>query len=368
MRLYIGLFALMVLVACTEKEPTELPLLESKSSPQVFRITTQKDSILIGEKGTRIKFKSNSFTDLNGKDVNGEILIELNEYYSMKDFIGYRLSTNTVDDKILKSSGMVLLQATKDGEVLQLKDDKPMTILFPKMQKATTANLFSGSTGPYNEIQWNLLEPVHHDTIVRRIETIKSRGEFVEEVIVTLEFIIGTDTVPYNDSDEFKKILDRQPLPIIEAAMDYTNDSLFASFVSIDTAWTDSTWVEPLDPERFYIFETTRLGYLNCDIIIDPTLYMYFDIVLPTRDVDVFVVLDSLKSVVYPRSIVEGEDEFMFTFRVPKDQAVTAVAYRKEGGKHFYGVQKIERAESLLSLELKEESLSKIREEISQLE
>lgn len=44
------------------------------------------------------------------------------------------------------------------------------------------------------------------------------------------------------------------------------------------------------------------------------------------------------------------------------------IAYRKESGKHFYGIQKIARAESLHSLELKEESLNKIREEISRLE
>lgn len=350
MKYIICFLGLTILLSCEQKESLDFLPTDNEKDFQVFNIKAGRDTVLTGVKGSILKFKANSFQTNNGQDVQGQIELQVKEFYTVEDFIHNRLSTKTLDGRILRSSGMLFLQARSDTTVLQLKGDHPMTIMFPCVVKSTTANLFSGQKGSNEEIKWALLEPVHNDTITLRKETEKSRNGRTK-VLVELEFVVGNDTIELNEENrkDFEKIIKGLPKDSVSERMRY-----------------NGIWYNPydIDPNRFYIFKTTKLGYLNCDIFINDEVYD-FAIKLNNANSDLFIVLDSLNSVLYPDSIVKATNEYLFS--IPKGISISVVAYRKYDGKHYLGIERIK--SSSLNLEVKqiESSLDKIREEIKKL-
>lgn len=84
---------------------------------QFFEISTDKDTMIIGEKGTRISIKKRVL------DTENKIMIvELKEYYSLPEMLLKELST-TSDEKILETDGMIYLNVeTLVGDPVNLGD------------------------------------------------------------------------------------------------------------------------------------------------------------------------------------------------------------------------------------------------------
>lgn len=318
-------------LTCCQKEEkkTELQQNLQRLSPQLFTINPTKDTSLIGEKGTQISIRANSF-DLRNHPATDKIEIRLNEHYSVADFIANRLSTKTTDGRLLKSSGMVFLQAQINGREIKLKENQAMTLQFPKKQTSAKANLFKGERGKDNQMLWILLPDIQQDTLTIRtikLDSIDSRG--LEYTRVNLNIKIGNDTIELTEENrrDFQNIL----------------------------------------AKPHYIFQTTEMGWINCDIFIEEELFPF--IVKTTHSGgDVFVLLDSLNSVLYPDPDSMDSKNKSYTFNLPKGKSISVVSYKAEDTKHLFDMQKTNSSQGKVLMEEQLMSLKNIKEVIKNLQ
>jgi hypothetical protein len=80
---------------------------------------------------------------------------------------------------------------------------------------------------------------------------------------------------------------------------------------------------------------------------------------------DTFIVLDSLNSVLYPDNVNEVTNEF--TFFIPKGISISIVAYRKNGDKHYLGIDRTKSDSQNIFVRQLEMPLDKIRNEVKEL-
>lgn len=142
--------------------PKEIATFESISdnlSPetQEFSINPNKDTLLKCEKGTMLFFEGNSLVLEDGNTPQGTVKIEIQEFYSMKDFISEDLSTVS-DSSLLISGGMINISVTNNGIECMLKENKAFAIYFPKKEKASFPMQSFYATSPDKaNINWKLI-------------------------------------------------------------------------------------------------------------------------------------------------------------------------------------------------------------------
>jgi len=121
-----------------------IELLETPS--EFFQINTTKDTIVVGEKGTKITFTKGCFsTD------SEQVKVELKECYDFPTMVMERLSTKSNDD-ILETDGMVYINATTlQGDSISLKDDSLIALEMPSCN--SNMQLFYGEKSD-NIIDW----------------------------------------------------------------------------------------------------------------------------------------------------------------------------------------------------------------------
>jgi hypothetical protein len=97
---------------------------------QVFVIQTDKDTTIVGKKGTKVFIPSRVFVRQNGAEVaNATVKVALIELYDLGDYIKYDLPTIS-NGKMLESGGVVYLDATENGEKLAIAKGKAVSIEF----------------------------------------------------------------------------------------------------------------------------------------------------------------------------------------------------------------------------------------------
>ncbi|MDT8413325.1 MAG: energy transducer TonB [Vicingaceae bacterium] len=146
-------------------EKIELPVKKS----QFFFIDSSKDTVIIGNEGTKITFKANTF-DIPNKE---KIKIELKEFYKRSDHALSNLTTITNDRRLLETGGMVFLEATVKNKKVHLKKESNYTIEFPYENKKEGMLLFEGVENA-NTIVWEKLNTSQVEPIV--VEEINSNS------------------------------------------------------------------------------------------------------------------------------------------------------------------------------------------------
>ena len=92
-------------------------LTELKDQAQTFTGTAGSNWTLIGAKGTRIHFTSNSFKNSGGSLItSGNIEIKLIETPKATDMILNSVSTLSTQNELLQSGGSINIQATQNGQ------------------------------------------------------------------------------------------------------------------------------------------------------------------------------------------------------------------------------------------------------------
>lgn len=128
--------------------------LEKKA--QVFTISANRDTTIIGLEGTRVNIKANSFiAEKTGKAATDSIQISITEYYKISDIILAKLSTSSGED-ILETGGMVNIKASRYGENYELKPKQAIEIEFPYTDAKTGMQLYTGTWLTENQIDWAL--------------------------------------------------------------------------------------------------------------------------------------------------------------------------------------------------------------------
>lgn len=117
--------------------------------------------------------------------------------------------------------------------------------------------------------------------------------------------------------------------------------------------------------------ETTSLGYINCDIFVEGELYP-FTVQVKDIESDVFIILDSLNSVIYPNSAVNIRVDNDVTasriFNLPKNKAVTIVSYKADAeNRHQFGITKSNTSKKEVLIDQEIKTLNQIKDAIKQL-
>lgn len=322
-----------LLYSCAQHESRTPHLPFDEEKPQTFSVNPSNDTLIIGHKGTRIKFRKNGFIDSLGQQISEPVTIVLKEFYTIEDFINNRLSTRTTDGRLLSSSGMIYLEATSGNKTLQIKESAPATLMFPRIIKSSVANLFSGQRGKHDEIEWHQLQPVHVDTTLFVRDVVVGASELArvdDDGFVKIEVyaVIGPDTTQLTETNRtaFENVLRRR------TGLSYT--AYKAKLAKDRTAR-----LEMFEKFNYYVFQTNQLGFINCDIFIKEELYPFS--VQSTEATEIVIIVDSLNSVIYPDAIsrTSSDDEIHMSvqFKLPDDKAVTVVSYKidKTNGYRF---------------------------------
>lgn len=145
---------------------------------QNFKIDNNKGGILEAKEGTIIHFYPNSFCDCkNKKNINGDVAIELKEYYELGDFLQAGLNTRN-NDKTLQSAGTIHILASANDKEVCLKKGQDYEILFPKnrMNKENYKDiqLFAGNIDDNGEVNWGVMKRnslLNKDAVTRNNRT-----------------------------------------------------------------------------------------------------------------------------------------------------------------------------------------------------
>ena len=110
---------------------------------QNYRIDGSRHTKLIGDQGTTVWIDAGSFVGPDGKPVTGEIEVVLRETYDLADILAAGLSTHS-GDQILETGGMVYIDASSNGQALDLKPGSQLMIGLPADFQQEGMELFYG--------------------------------------------------------------------------------------------------------------------------------------------------------------------------------------------------------------------------------
>src|SRR5690554_3029082 len=131
-----------------EKDNDSLVTPNLETVSQKFDVLLNKDTILVGEQGTKLFLKSNTFSDTIKK-----VYIELKEVFSIHDMIANGLTTFTDDGNVLITQGMIYLSITADtGEEVNIQN--PIQIDIPSENKDLEMLLYEGKRNEDGNVVW----------------------------------------------------------------------------------------------------------------------------------------------------------------------------------------------------------------------
>lgn len=130
---------------------------QAEKKPQVFFVSANKDTTITCNEGTTIKIAANSFvSEKTGEPVTGKVKIAVKEYYQLSDIILANLTT-TSDGKILETGGMLYVTANSAGKKCTIKAGQSVEIGFPNTNRKDGMALFYGEQDE-DKIDWKLAE------------------------------------------------------------------------------------------------------------------------------------------------------------------------------------------------------------------
>ncbi len=113
--------------------------------PQIQSYTITGDSTcrIIANEGTEVLIPKNTFVNQNGEVVLGNIQIKVLEAFTLKDFISSGLVTLSGDD-LLRSKGMIFIDAKSEDESLEIKPGNELIISMPTIGSNKNYQMFNG--------------------------------------------------------------------------------------------------------------------------------------------------------------------------------------------------------------------------------
>jgi len=241
---------------------------------QIFKITSEKPSVVTGRKGTKISINPNDLITESGKPLGQNIEVEVKELTNQ----GQLLSSNaqTVSDgKLLISGGAYFIGMTSNGEQLKLKEGKNLSVQFPKLSDKEMA-LFYGQRNDLGQMNW-----------LKATETFKTTRPPVNTQPTT-DSAKNSSDYPERKSD-------------IEAIMDY-----------VDSGYnpTPEEKERNIQQGKNYIVSQkvydeigiSKLGWINCDRFweVENTteLYASFNSQDSIKNANVYLVFKNINSVI----------------------------------------------------------------------
>lgn len=141
------LFPSLITLSCQLDSDRQGPQLRRLPDAQTFTIVPTKDTVLFGEKGTRIIVLANSLIDSEGKVVVDTVDVELTEAFGMATQMQNGMKT-TNQNAVLK------LNFYRRGEMLTVVESLPLYIQIPSTTPLDGAQLVAGRAQTDGQIHW----------------------------------------------------------------------------------------------------------------------------------------------------------------------------------------------------------------------
>jgi TonB family protein len=126
---------------------------------QFFTIKTDVETIVKGAEGATLTIPKDCFVSKTGNILRGDIKLELKEYMKTSDMVLANLVTQS-NEKLLETGGMIYLNVTdKDGNIVNIRNDKNIKITLPRSSKSEDKQLFYGDLQANGRINWALAKP-----------------------------------------------------------------------------------------------------------------------------------------------------------------------------------------------------------------
>ena len=362
-----------------------------KKNAQKFIISSDKDTLIYCEEGTKILINANSFISERTKQpINGIIEFYVTEYYKMSDIILANLSTRS-GNNIIETGGMLEVIAFSNNEKCLLKNDKPIEINFPTKTKKEGMSLYNGIFEKENHINWNLDKTNFNKSISQPFMIVEQMPEFPGGISELMSFIKNNIMYQYKTEkdgieatvivqfviDNYGKInniriLKGAALELDNAAIDVVkkmpvwipgkqngiNVSVYYQLpirFYIDKqhkeklTWKGKPIVKYLSESEinkietqdlnYYIFYSTNLGWINCDRLWKDNKKKINYVVTNENNLN----SDAKVNIIFHRvkSVLEGNfknAKFIFN-SVPLDENITIVAIIIKDNKPFLAIK-----------------------------
>lgn len=153
-----------IFVTFGEKMPNLLSLYKALEDPvQIFKIRTDRDTVIRGSKGTVINIPKNAF---KGVPSGATVDFQLKEAYSMGDIIRENLNAMS-GNRLLETGGMIYTAAALNNQTLSLQRDLTVKFNSSESQKPEM-RLFSGNRDmtKNGRMNWEVVNPEDEYTTI----------------------------------------------------------------------------------------------------------------------------------------------------------------------------------------------------------
>lgn len=100
---------------------------ESRVPSQFFRIEVARDTVLVSNRGSWLAVPAHNFVDEKGKQIEGEVQLELVEVHTVTEAMQTGLSTLTINQQPLETAGMFFVNVTS-SQARQVQYKQPIQL------------------------------------------------------------------------------------------------------------------------------------------------------------------------------------------------------------------------------------------------
>lgn len=173
---------------------------------ETFRVNSEKETLITGNKGTTIYFPENTFQFADGTVPKGEVIIELKECYSLSAMIGSNLHTSS-GDQLLETGGMLYIKASSSGKELSVKNDKAVVIGFPKQGNTNVMELFYSERETDSTTTWVSASANNEVEAFDTVPEIAVNSTTSNDYIEFSDDLYDYNILAFGDDILFKKLL-----------------------------------------------------------------------------------------------------------------------------------------------------------------
>lgn len=423
---YILVLSILVVVGCSGDQPVSIQEQLEKPSQEYF-LSTKSDTMISGKEGTMIFIKEGSFVNRLGEVVTDSVVVTLKELYSIADIINSN-TTMQSGDRLLETGGMIELQAYADGEQLSLGYSRSLVVHFPRKIANDSMRLFYGDeNGVDGKIGWEL-EESSVPVIKNRIEywyhkydgldtddLFLANGRFAYDTIEDMfnfskkekaYFLNKTTKVKYDIKKNGDLVYDEIGGSIISKKMAEKLEKVAKSFPDckpytiageqIEMSGWFQIWSEVKAPKymnkenylnqienkisnndstqssisvaelQYYIFDSKKLGWMNCDQFINPNPITTDFIVKVPKSENIFVKIIFTN---YKTVMIGDEKKGKFTFEnLPVDEPIKVIAIDEKDGKLLIIIENTKVSEVAFKLDkLEATTLEELKKQLAKL-
>jgi hypothetical protein len=146
-----------------------------RPATQTFVIKGDRDTLIVGKKGTIFTINKNSFINSHGQPAK-TVNISVVEAITIDDFIKSNLQTNA-GDNILQSGGMFFIDAKENNASLKIADGKSIYVEVKANQKDSKMSVFQGNYDKSGKINWTTSHNLDNNLITLPLDVLNfARG------------------------------------------------------------------------------------------------------------------------------------------------------------------------------------------------